>query len=267
MPYALLVDDDEVISIMLDDEICPVCGNGCAPLDVVDFNKSCELPGGNILRLSGIPVYYYFCDACGFCFAPELCRWELKEFSEKIYNEQYVEVDSEYEIIRPETNAANLVPLFRGRERSINHLDYGGGNGLLSDLLKKSGWRSTSYDPFVDGEIENAVRGKFNLITAYEVFEHVPDVNALMSQIAMLLEPEGIVLFSTLLSDGYIERNLRLNWWYASPRNGHISLFSRRSLELLAGKYEFILGSFSTGFHILYRKRVPAWASHLFRND
>jgi len=102
------------------------------------------------------------------------------------------------------------------------------------------------------------------LITAFEVFEHVPDVNALVSQLNLLLDDEGIVLFSTLLSDGNIEKNRRLDWWYASPRNGHISLFSKRSLGLLAEKYEFNAGSFSAGYHVFFRKQVPVWAEHLF---
>ena len=38
------------------------------------------------------------------------------------------------------------------------------------------------------------------------------------------------MLFSTALSDGGLARNQRLRWWYASPRNGHISLFSHRSV-------------------------------------
>jgi hypothetical protein len=40
------------------------------------------------------------------------------------------------------------------------------------------------------------------------------------------------VLFSTLLSDGEIVRGRPLRWWYAAPRNGHISLFSAQSLRL-----------------------------------
>jgi hypothetical protein len=72
------------------------------------------------------------------------------------------------------------------------------------------------------------------------------------------------VLFSTLLSDGNIHPNQRLSWWYASPRNGHISLFSRNALTLLAQSKQFNFGSFNSGFHALYTT-VPSWASHLIR--
>ncbi len=251
---------------MLINAVCSICGEECAPLDVVDFNKSCEEAKGKFLRLSGIPVYYFLCDRCGFCFSPTLYKWKLKEFSKKIYNEQYIEVDPDYKTKRPEANAANLVAMFRGHETNINHLDYGGGNGLLSNLVKQSGWKSSSYDPFVNQDINIATLGKFNLITAFEVFEHVPDVNKLMLQVDMLLDFEGVILFSTLLSDGNIKKNSRLNWWYASPRNGHISLFSKQSLGMLAEKYKFSMGSFSSGFHIFYRNQIPDWAEHLFKH-
>ena len=245
--------------------VCSVCGGEAAPLDVVDFNKSCEEARGKFLQLSGIPVYYYICNQCEFCFAPKLYKWTLNDFSKKIYNDQYIEVDPDYKTKRPEINAANLVAAFKGHETSINHLDYGGGNGLLSDLVGRSGWKSSSYDPSVNHNTNVNTLGKFNLITAYEVFEHVPDVNKLASHLSLLLDNDGIILFSTLLSDGNIAKNQRLNWWYASPRNGHISLFSKRSLTILAKKHNFNLGSFSPAYHLFYRQTIPDWAAHIFK--
>ncbi len=103
----------------------------------------------------------------------------------------------------------------------------------MSDMLRDSGWQSTSYDPFVDGEVSLAELGKFDLVTAYEVFEHVPDVRGLARNLSSLLKPDGIVHFSTMLIDGKMPRNEPITWWYASPRNGHISLFSRDALFYL----------------------------------
>jgi SAM-dependent methyltransferase len=251
---------------MLNPLACPVCGNHALPLDVVDFNKSCEEARGKFLPLSGIPVYYYLCSNCGFCFAPEFSDWTLDEFSKKIYNDQYIDVDPDYISVRPQGNANNLIKTFKGKEQPIRHLDYGGGNGMLSDLLKQAGWQSSCYDPFVNTDVDIATLGKFNLITAFEVFEHVPDVNDLMSRLNSLLDNDGIVMFSTLISDGQIKPNQRISWWYASPRNGHISLFSQNSLATLAKKYNFNVGSFSPGMHMLFRDNIPEWAKHLFQN-
>lgn len=251
---------------MLEDLPCTICGGVCIPLDVIDFNRSGGAETrGDFRPLSGIPIYYYLCKQCSFCFAPEISKWSLNDFSEKIYNEEYIEVDPDHEKVRPEENAAGLIKMFKGKEKYIKHLDYGGGNGLLSNLIKKSGWDSLSYDPFINKEVNIKELESFNLITAFEVFEHVPDVNDLMSQLDSLLKEDGIILLTTLFSDGNIEQNHRLSWWYASPRNGHISLFSKNSLYTLAGKYRFQVASFSSGFHVLYR-RIPLWAAHMFNH-
>lgn len=244
--------------------VCPVCGGSSPLLDVVDFNKSCMEANGEFLEISGTPVYYSLCNNCGFCFAPELLSWSMEQFKEHIYNDTYVRVDPDYIETRPRQNSENLINSFGNRAYGIKHLDYGGGNGHLSRLLNESNWKSTSYDPFTNTEADINTIGKFDLITAFEVFEHVSDVKQLMSNLKTLLAAKGIILFSTLLTDGNIQKNSRINWWYASPRNGHISLFSRSSLTLLAKQYGLNFGSFSAGFHIFFTE-LPEWADHMVK--
>jgi SAM-dependent methyltransferase len=243
---------------------CPVCGGPAPLLDVVDFNKACGEATGTFLPRTGIPIYYALCANCGFCFAPEIHGWSLEEFSQRIYNDEYVSVDPDYVEVRPRANAKELVSLFGHASRSIRHLDYGGGDGTLARLLREAGWNSTSYDPYVNRDQAPEQLGQFDLVTAFEVFEHVPDPRALMAHLRALLAPGGLVLFSTLLSDGQVQPNQRLNWWYAAPRNGHISLFSQKSLVALATESRFNFGSFSSGSHIFFRA-VPPWAAHFIR--
>jgi SAM-dependent methyltransferase len=242
---------------------CPVCAAPAPPLDVVDFSKSCEEARGRFLPLSGIPVYYHLCGQCGFCFAPEFQSWSRADFAERIYNAGYAAVDPDYAEARPQGNAALVNKLFGQARAGLRHLDYGGGSGLLSACLKEIGWNSASYDPFVDGT-DPASLGQFDLVTAFEVFEHVPDVSALLGDIGRLMTGEGVLVFSTLLSDGEVGPHRRLTWWYAAPRNGHVSLFSRRSLTLALGRAGLTLGSFSNVLHVAFRA-LPAWASHLRR--
>lgn len=243
---------------------CLVCGGTAVLLDVVDFNKSCEEQRGKFLPLSGVPIYYLLCRTCGFLFAPEFAEWTLDDFRSKIYNDGYINVDPDYADTRPRVNAENLLRMFRDRQAQIKHLDYGGGSGTLSKLLVENGWCSASYDPFVDDAAWGENIGKYNLITAFEVFEHVPDPRKLVTTIVQLLTSDGVVLFSTLTSDGHIAPNRRVTWWYASPRNGHISLFSKKSLAILAAKEHLRFGSFSPGFHVFW-KTVPPWAEHVIR--
>jgi hypothetical protein len=243
---------------------CPICAARCELLDVVDFNKSCEEARGKFVPLSGDPIYYVSCPGCQFCFAPQVCAWSPDEFAARIYNDEYSDFDPDYKEARPKGNANHLLSLFGARLRDITHLDYGGGSGLLSRLLCEQGVRSRSFDRFVDHDLDVRSLGRFDLITAYEVFEHVPDVQALMCDLVALRTPTGMILFSTLLSDGQIARNQRLSWWYASPRNGHISLFSRASLSRLSRQYGLTFGSFNTGFHALWTT-PPDWGRHIIR--
>jgi SAM-dependent methyltransferase len=163
---------------------------------------------------------------------------------------------------RPHDNYENLINMFGKVSGRIKHLDYGGGEGFLVKLLRESGWNSTSYDLFVNKDMKIEDLGTFDLITAFEVFEHVPDVNALMSDLRRLLVPNGIVFFSTMLSDANIHKNKRLNWWYASPRNGHISIFSKASLKLLAKNHGLNYGNASNVFHFMWTT-IPDWAQNL----
>lgn len=243
---------------------CPVCGGRSVPLDVVDFNKSCEEQNGKFLPLSGRPIYYNLCEGCGFCHAPEMHGWTLEMFADEVYNRDYKSVDPDYLDVRPRSNAAALTQTFSAQAGQIRHLDFGGGSGLLSKVLGKNGFNSRSYDPFVDRDLKLDALGQFDLVTAYEVFEHVPDVRILMDQLTRLRKEDGLVLFSTLVSDNQIQLHQRLQWWYASPRNGHISLYSRRSLQLLAQSAGLNFTSFSDGFHVFWRT-VPPWARHVLR--
>jgi hypothetical protein len=247
-------------------KICPICTSQAQMLDVVDFNQSCiEFTGGK-LPLSGKPLYYHFCDECGFCFCPEMHGWTPQMFEEFVYNQQYIEVDPDYVKTRPENHSRMLHSTFKSIPGHFKHLDYGGGSGLLANLMTGFGWGSISFDPFVDRDVQLASLGKFHLISAFEVFEHVPDIDALMNQLSTLMEDDGLIMFSTLISDGHIDPKKRLSWWYAAPRNGHISLFSKKSLALTAKKHQFNFGSFSNGLHVFF-KQVPVWASHLFKRE
>ena len=247
-------------------QTCPICDGAATALDVVDFNKSCVEGSGTFLPLSGIPIYYFLCGQCGFCFAPEMHRWKPEDFAAKIYNDDYVQVDPDWIETRPRGNAQHLVQMFGAAGQEIRHLDYGGGIGLMSDLLQGEGWRSTSYDPFVDLHLRMDDLGTFNLITSFEVFEHVPDSTRLIADLSSRLDDEGLIYFSTLLNEGNVAPRQRLSWWYASPRNGHISLYSRESLARLGAKEGLSFGSLTPNLHVFWR-RVPTWAEHLFNAE
>ena len=164
---------------------------------------------------------------------------------------------------RQQENAGMLNSFFGAYRMHIRHLDYGGGNGRLAQLLSGAQWQSVSYDPFPKNNTRLSDLGTFNLITAFEVFEHVPDPHVMMDNICKLLEgQEAMIFFSTGISDGLIKDNERLNWWYAAPRNGHIGIHTSKSLKILGQMHNLNFASMGTSFHAYYRK-FPRWAEKL----
>lgn len=239
---------------MINDPHCPICEDTTlAVFDYVDFNKYCTITPEAITP-SGFKICYKICPVCNYLVAVDLCNWEKKQFEDHIYNKDYIVFDPDYVEKRPHQNHKLLSTLIKSEISSIRHLDYGGGNGLLSSLMKRSGWDSESYEPF--STASKFPHRKFNVITAFEVLEHVPNPNVLMQNIIRLMEDSAIFIFSTLLSDGNIKLNEPLNWWYAAPRNGHISLFSKRSLEILSNKYYLDYTCLNNSLHVFSRKSI-----------
>ncbi len=130
----------------------------------------------------------------------------------------------------------------------------------LRVISSAAGFRGVeTYDPFVP-EYSERPAGRFDCVVSYEVVEHSTDPQATFADMCDLLDEPGLILFSTLLQPQDIESQ-GLNWWYAGPRNGHVSLFSHESLRTLVESLGYGLASFNQNFHVMYRE-VPDFARH-----
>jgi SAM-dependent methyltransferase len=238
---------------------CKICGGASPLFGVVDFHKSCMEAKGLRLSLSGVPVYYRRCGQCGFAFTDAFDGWMLEEFQKRIYNRDYLLVDPDYVELRPAANARMVAESFPDCRSSIRILDYGGGSGLLAKRLREMGFSAATYDLFSSF---NAIpEERFDLITCFEVMEHVPRPRETVAAMVSLLKEDGVILFSTLVQPAEFER-IGLSWWYAAPRNGHVSLYTPAALARLFKAHGMKVGSFSEVLHIAYA-RVPAFAAHL----
>lgn len=242
---------------------CKICNEPSPLYGVVDFNRCCQIPNAVKLPITGAPVYYRRCGACGFLFTDAFDDWSAADFKAHIYNDGYLAVDPEYKDARPRNSAQLIQNLFGAHKETVRVLDYGGGNDVLGAELRRAGFAAAiTYDPFVP-EFTQAPEGTFNLVTCFETFEHMPDPMIGVSAIAEKLTDPGLVLFSTLLQPQDIEQ-LGMNWWYIGPRNGHVSLFSREALTKAWHYYGYQIGSFNSNLHIAYRQ-LPEFAKHLLK--
>ena len=234
-----------------------------APLaGTIDFNKSCLEFQGKSLPPRGIAIDYNRCPACEFVFSGAFDGWSKEDFVETIYNDDYALVDPEYFDFRPKSNTTFLSNLFADKKSELSVLDYGGGNGALASLLREAGFAAAdTYDPLV-AAYSTLPSKRYPLVCSFETLEHTPDPRATIGEMAGLLADPGMIIFSTLLQPANFESK-GLSWWYAGPRNGHISLFSRKSMEFAWRKEGLRFGSFDHVMHVAFRE-VPAFARHLF---
>jgi 2-polyprenyl-6-hydroxyphenyl methylase/3-demethylubiquinone-9 3-methyltransferase len=239
---------------------CKICSGPSPLFGVVEFHKSCIEAQGKRLRLSGIPVYFRRCDDCAFVFTDGFDAWTPQEMQERVYNADYLFVDPDYVLRRPSGNAQMVAQTFPGARGSMRILDYGGGSGVLADCLRTQHFQATTYDPF-SAEFNQLPADQFDLLTCFEVMEHAVFPQQVVATMAGLMKPGGAILFSTLLQPVPFE-SIGLNWWYASPRNGHVSLYSPAALARLFALHQLRVASFSPGLHFAY-KNVPWFATHL----
>ena len=243
---------------------CKCCGTTANLFGVVDFNKNCNVRLIRPLPLAGIPIYYHRCPNCQFIFTVAFDDFTQDDFSRHIYNEDYIKVDPDYKEARAKSNAGFLAQTF-GASKNVRMLDYGGGAGLLAAELRRAGFTNVeTYDPFV-AEHAALPDKKYELIVSFEVLEHSPNPQATLDSMNSLLDNPGLILFTTMLQQPTIGQE-GLNWWYAGPRNGHVSLYSQKSLSLLTQKYRFYFGSMHDGLHLLWRE-MPSCAAHLIQTN
>jgi SAM-dependent methyltransferase len=235
---------------------CKICGGVANLYGVVDFHKGCAG-----LPLSGIPLYYRRCVACDFLFTDAFDCWSDEQFKAHIYNDDYHEFDLEYLGPRPHANADAVVRLWGEYRAEMRILDFGGGNDLFCARLRGSGFRTAiTYDPMVSAYAHRP-DGKFDLVTCFEALEHVPDPVASVVLVVECVAEPGVILYSTVIQPADFNYQ-GLAWAYVAPRNGHISLYSKRALAALWGQHGYKTFSFSEGMHIAFRT-LPKYLAHL----
>lgn len=237
---------------------CKICDTAAPLYGVVDFHKSCQELRGFQLPLSGVPVYYRRCGACGFLFTDAFDDWSENQFKRHIYNDGYHAVDPDYQTARPSANAGVVATTWAAHKSDMRVLDFGGGNDVFCAALRANGFpTAVTYDPMVP---EHASRpdGKFDLITCFETLEHLPDPVAGIARIIECAAEPGAIFYSTLTQpEDFDQRGL--SWWYVGPRNGHISIFTKQALAAAWGRHGYKTAALNDGVHLAFRTLPSRW--------
>jgi hypothetical protein len=140
------------------------------------------------------------------------------------------------------------------------YVEFAGGYGLLTRLMRDRGFDFRWYDPyckniFARGFEWEQLEGKIasRAVTAFEVIEHVSNPVTFIRN-AMDRAQTSTIIFSTLPYEG--EPPLPDKWWYYGLASGqHISFFRRQTLLALAEKLGLRLHS-NGWFHVLTTEKM-----------
>ena len=229
---------------------CKCCGQNTAEYyDSVDLNKNCEEHKGQLkLDKANVEIAYHKCSHCGFLFTAAFDGFTGEDWGNHIYNDDYILVDPDYTGSRAKGSASLIKQMFPNEDKP-KILDFGGGKGILAETLNKEGFSVDTYDPY-SGVNNIKPEHKYKIIFSFEVVEHSPNPIQTFNEIFELLDDGGVVIFSTLLQPNDFPG---ISWWYAGPRNGHISLHTPNSMAYSIREHkDYVIAPFGQGLHIMF---------------
>lgn len=134
-------------------------------------------------------------------------------------------------------------------------LDYGGGSGLFVRLMRDRGhrfhWRDAYSPNLLARGFEAEPDARFDLLTAFELVEHLPDPLPAFDEFRALAP-------RMLLSTELLPADARLgDWWYFAPEAGqHIGFFTRAAFEIVAERLGLRFRSNGRNLHVLAAEPV-----------
>lgn len=179
--------------------VCPICG---CDKHIYLFSKS----GGHYVR----------CTRCDMIFLnPVFKEQALKDYYKDLDTEQSTITENESDFYRE----IYLLGLEKIKQK-IDHgriLDVGCGGGFFLDIAKENKWKTFGIEPCRNdrliaekkGHIFNLEDERFDVITLWDVFEHIVDPNSYLKMLNSWLKDDGMVFIQTPNVDSFAARILQ----------------------------------------------------------
>jgi len=218
--------------------LCKICRT---PVEEVGIKRG---------KSGGREFVLHHCPKCHFSFVSNPRNDYYNIYSEAYYRGYGIDpfVDYVFELDEPESTVrvyewAGILKVVNSLYpqpiiSSTRWLDYGCGNGGLVRFVRSvTGCDIRGYDEgwIVDKAIEAGIpiirqkelltsssQNKFDIVTAIEVFEHIEDPIKVLNEIRSMMNPGGLLFFTT--GNAAVYRKNLLKWGYFLP-DIHISLF------------------------------------------
>ena len=255
---------------MSEDTICPQCQGPtslydkgtCTPRQFFSTTSGYQIAAGQIRER--LPIYV--CRVCGHGFTPlgvepsQISRW--------------------YHATAPDFTFVAQEKARRRTARAILHwaegytpakgrlLDIGAGPGIFVSEAARRGWSAMGLEPSTwavrygqehfgiemklgeTAALQEVPPNSCDVVTLFDVIEHVADPRALIEAAAAIVRPGGLLVLTTPRFDSLLARIMGRRWYCIFP--AHIQYFTQRSLFALLQ---------SAGFSILLHRTHTRYLS------
>ncbi len=215
------------------ERVCPLCGATAAPM----FRKR--------------QVDYWRCAACTFRFSTPEINPNLTQTLDG-YEDAYLQY-----LADDPADAANFESLCRWLEQfaplaGTRLLDVGAGSGKLVRFLRGRGIDAHGIEPsralfdrFLAGDpafthatleqLHQSTALRFDVVTAFDVIEHVPDPGGFLRGVSAALQPGGTFFASTPDVDSLTARVFGRHWHFYYPY--HLSYLGPATMAQAAARH------------------------------
>lgn len=204
--------------------------------------------------LGKYPIGYFRCTSCGFIHTEEP-YWLDESYSDVITGSDIGLVSRNLKLAVK--TQAILATWF---DPSKIFLDFAAGYGLLVRLMRDAGYDFRWYDRYCPNLLTKGFEAdlsgacKFELITAFEVFEHMQEP---LHEIEAMARHSRNILFSTEIIPNNIPKPE--SWWYYGLEHGqHISFYSLKTLQIMADSLSLNFYTDGHSLHLFTEKRLPS---------
>jgi len=228
------------------DNDCPVCGA-----------VTRDWASATVLR--DVPVTYERCTSCGLVRARDV-TWLDEAYSSAIAGLDIGLLDRC--VVLSDVSAAFL---HAAKLRQGPFLDWAGGYGILTRLMRDRGFDFHDHDPMAANVLAGQYRvddlgsRRFQAVTAFEVLEHLEDPVAQLTDVAA--RTDVLLVTTQVLPE---PTPLPADWAYYALESGqHVTFYTKDSIRTLARRLGFSSSVSGSLVHVMYRGRLPWRARRL----